>query len=169
MRSNMLWRKWITRMFGVSWSSMRMRLLESGTPSPRVLSGLVSLLFPGVVIYIESKGWRAAGGAITYIISESRNFYAAEQYVLRLGNEFVTQATASASSELASQVLVLGNASAVLQAIEPSSLIGAFGSSQYTLQPFDQLAGIAATTVGAIYLIIVSSLTAGRWQEEADR
>jgi hypothetical protein len=68
----------------------------------------------------------------------------------------VTQATASASSQLASQVLALGNASAVLQAIEPSSLIGAFGVSQYTLQPFDQLAGIAATTVGAIYLIIVS-------------
>jgi len=106
-----------------------------------------------------STGWQTAGGAITYIISESRNFYAAEQYVLRLGNEFVTQATASASSELASQVLALGNASAVLQAIEPSSLIGAFGSSQYTLQPFDQLAGIAATTVGAIYLIIVSSTT----------
>jgi len=154
MRSNMLWRKWITRMFGVSWSSMPMRLLESGTPSPRVLSGLVSLLFP-----FWSTGWQTAGGAITYIISESRNFYAAEQYVLRLGNEFVTQATASASSELASQVLALGNASAVLQAIEPSSLIGAFGSSQYTLQPFDQLAGIAATTVGAIYLIIVSSTT----------
>jgi hypothetical protein len=92
---------------------------------------------------------------MTFIFSESRNFYAAEQYVLRLGNAFITQATASASTELASQVLALGNATAVLQAIEPSSVIGAFGSSQYTLEPFDQLAGIAATTVGAIYLIIV--------------
>jgi hypothetical protein len=52
--------------------------------------------------------------------------------------------------------LALGNASAVLQAVEPSSIIGAFGMNQHVLQPFDQLAGIAATTVGAIYLIIVS-------------
>lgn len=81
-----------------------------------------------------------AAGAITFIMSEARNFYAAEQYVLRLGNEFTTMATSSASTELANQVLALGNATQVLQAIQPSSLIGAFGVSQYTLQPFDQLA-----------------------------
>jgi hypothetical protein len=89
-------------------------------------------------------------------VTESRNFYAAEQYVLRLGNTFITEASSSASSTLANQVLALGNASAVLQAVEPSSIIGAFGMNQHVLQPFDQLAGIAATTVGAIYLIIVS-------------
>lgn len=81
-----------------------------------------------------------AAGALTFIVSESRNFYATEQYVLRLGNEFATMAGASAGRELASQVLALGNATAVLQAVEPQALIGAFGSSQWTLQPFDQLA-----------------------------
>jgi len=63
-------------------------------------------------------------------------------------------------------VLALGNATAVLQAIEPSSLIGAFGSNQHTLQPFDQLAGIAATTVGAIYLIIFTFLITLIWNNK---
>lgn len=49
-------------------------------------------------------------------------------------------ATASAGTELAAQVLALDNATEVLQAVEPSALIGAFGSSTWTLQPFDQLA-----------------------------
>ena len=109
---------------------------------------------------------RPAAGAITFIVTEARNFYAAQQYVLRLGNEFITQSTSSAASELASQVLALGNATAVLQAIEPSSLIGAFGSNQHTLQPFDQLAGIAATTVGAIYLIIFTFLITLIWNNK---
>lgn len=62
----------------------------------------------------------------------------------------------SASGILAAQVLQLGNATAVLAAAPSGTLPGGLAYNQHTLAPFDQLAGIPATTVGTIYLIIVT-------------
>ena len=67
----------------------------------------------------------------------------------------MTTATSSAATTLASQVLALSNASDVLSAAPQGSLIGAFSYNEHNLHPFDQLAGIASTTVGTVYLIIV--------------
>jgi len=94
---------------------------------------------------------------MTFVFEEARNFYGAEQYLMRLGTQLMRKASASAATELASQVLALGNATAVLAAADPSSLIGPFSYNEHNLHPFDQLAGIAATTVGTVYLIIVSA------------
>lgn len=74
---------------------------------------------------------------------------------MRLSTQLMRTASSSAATELASQVLALGNATAVLAAAPPSSLIGAFSYNEHNLRPFDQLAGIASTTVGTVYLIIV--------------
>lgn len=97
-----------------------------------------------------------ASGAMTLVYEEARNFYGVEQYVLRLGTMMMRNAVASAGSTLAGQVLQLGNASAVLSAAAPETIIGAFSYNEHNLHPFDQLAGIASTTVGTVYLIIVS-------------
>jgi len=93
---------------------------------------------------------------MTFVYEEARNFYGAEQYVTRLGTMMMRNAVASAGSTLAGQVLELGNASAVLSATAPEAIIGAFSYNEHNLHPFDQLAGIASTTVGTVYLIIVS-------------
>ena len=81
---------------------------------------------------------KVATGAITFIYEEARNFYATDQYVSRLGLELMTAATSSADTTLASQVLALGNATAVLSAAPPSSVIGAFSFNMHNLHPFDQ-------------------------------
>lgn len=67
----------------------------------------------------------------------------------------MTEAGSIGATNLANQVLNLGNATAVLANAPSGTLPGAFSFSQHTLAPFDQLAGIPATTVGTIYLIIV--------------
>ncbi|CAD6578689.1 MAG: hypothetical protein TREMPRED_002243 [Tremellales sp. Tagirdzhanova-0007] len=102
-------------------------------------------------------------GAITFIYEEARNFYATDQYVSRLGLELMTAATSSADTTLASQVLALGNATAVLSAAPPSSVIGAFSFNMHNLHPFDQTGGIPATTIGTVYLIIFTFLISVSW------
>lgn len=82
----------------------------------------------------------SASGAITFIYIDARNFYAAEQYVTRLASQLFTQVAATAGAELATQVLALGNASAVLSAAQPGALIGAFSYNQHTIAPFDMTA-----------------------------
>ena len=79
-----------------------------------------------------------ATGAITFIYEEARNFYGDDQYITRLATQLMTEATSAASTTLASQVLALGNASAVLAAAPTGSLIGAFNYNQHNLHPFDQ-------------------------------
>ncbi|ORY31254.1 hypothetical protein BCR39DRAFT_527136 [Naematelia encephala] len=102
-------------------------------------------------------------GAITFIYEEARNFYGTDQYVSRLTTDLLTSATGSAATTLASQVLALGNASAVLGSAAQGSISGAFAYNLVTIHPFDQLAGIPATTVGTIYLIIFTFLISGSW------
>jgi hypothetical protein len=93
---------------------------------------------------------------MTLVFEEARNFYGEEQYLMRLSTQLMRNAGSSAANELADQVLALDNATAVLAATSPSSIIGAFSYNEHNLHPFDQLAGIASTTVGTVYLIIVS-------------
>ena len=50
----------------------------------------------------------------------------------------MTSATSSAATTLASQVLALGNASAVLSGAPMGSLIGAFSYNLHNIHPFDQ-------------------------------
>ncbi|KAL7423026.1 hypothetical protein Q5752_002325 [Cryptotrichosporon argae] len=102
-------------------------------------------------------------GAMTFVYEEARNFYGTDQYVARLALQLMTSAGGAGASTLAGQVLALSNASAVVAAAPAGSLAGAFSYSQYDLRPFDELAGIAATTVGTIYLIIFTFLISVAW------
>ena len=86
----------------------------------------------------ELKEVFLATGAITFIYEEARNFYGDDQYITRLATQIMTKATSAASTTLASQVLALGNASAVLAAAPTGSLIGAFNYNQHNLHLFDQ-------------------------------
>ena len=85
-----------------------------------------------------SGSCKAAMGAITFIYEEARNFYAMDQYVSRLATQLMTSSTSAAATTLASQVLALGNASAVIAGAPMGSLIGAFSYNQHNLHPFDQ-------------------------------
>jgi hypothetical protein len=122
-------------------------------------------------MYVSSL---SATGAITYIYEEARNFYATDQYVSRLATLLMTSAVSSASTDLALQVLQSNNAATLLAAAPADAIMGAFSYNEHNLHPFDMFAvshdlflrdmlhfvltgqGIAATTVGTVYLIIVS-------------
>ena len=93
-----------------------------------------------VTLHHPPCSYIVATGAITFIWEEARNFYATDQYVERLNLELLGSASAMAGTELASQILALGNASAVLAAAPGGSVIGAFAYNSWNLRPFDQLA-----------------------------
>ncbi|WWD20771.1 hypothetical protein CI109_105248 [Kwoniella shandongensis] len=111
----------------------------------------------------EGTMWEPTG-AMTFLYEEARNFYAAGQYVSRLTTQLMTSAGLSAATELSSQILALGNASAVLTTgAEAGAVVAPFSYNLHNLRPFDQLAGIAGTTVGTIYLIIFTFLISVTW------
>ncbi|KAK8850590.1 hypothetical protein IAR55_004509 [Kwoniella newhampshirensis] len=111
----------------------------------------------------EGTMWEPTG-AMTFLYEEARNFYAAGQYVSRLSTELMTSAGSAAATTLASQILALGNASAVLTTgAQAGAVIAPFSYNLHNLRPFDQLAGIAGTTVGTIYLIIFTFLISVTW------
>ncbi|KAJ9093878.1 hypothetical protein QFC21_006251 [Naganishia friedmannii] len=101
-------------------------------------------------------------GAVTFIYTEARNFYAANQYIATQIITLLNSATQRASlSLLTTTVLNPRNSSTgipQLAAADPTSLSYAFGYNEHNLQPLNQLAGEAATTAGAIYLIIFTFL-----------
>jgi hypothetical protein len=77
---------------------------------------------------------------MTFVYEEARNSYGVEQYVSRLSTMLMRAAGDAGATTLASQVLALGNSSAVLAAAPEGSLIGAFSYNEHNLHPFDQLA-----------------------------
>ncbi|GHJ90006.1 hypothetical protein NliqN6_6408 [Naganishia liquefaciens] len=102
-------------------------------------------------------------GAVTFIYTEARNFYAANQYIATQVVSLLNSATQQASRTHA--LTVLNQAAAGvdggvnhLTTADPAALTYAFGYNEHNLQPEDQLAGEAATTAGAIYLIILTFL-----------
>ncbi|KAJ9105007.1 hypothetical protein QFC20_004448 [Naganishia adeliensis] len=102
-------------------------------------------------------------GAVTFIYTEARNFYAANQYIATQVTTLLNSATQQASRTHA--LTVLNQAAAgvdggvnYLTTADPSALTYAFGYNEHNLQPLNQLAGEAATTAGAIYLIIFTFL-----------
>ncbi|KAJ9114042.1 hypothetical protein QFC22_005862 [Naganishia vaughanmartiniae] len=96
-------------------------------------------------------------GAVTFIYTEARNFYAANQYISTQTTALINSATQHASIQLLTSTLLSPfNSSAgipQLLAADPASLTYAFGYNEHNLQPLNQLAGEAATTAGAIYLV----------------
>lgn len=120
---------------------MPMLPVESGQPSTLVLPGNVS---PREISYIPlgrvALTVIQAGGAITFIYEEARNFYGANQYITRLSGRIMTQAASSAGTQLASQILAQGNASAILAAAPEGTVTGPFNYNLHNLHPFDQLA-----------------------------
>ncbi|WRT70772.1 uncharacterized protein IL334_007771 [Kwoniella shivajii] len=114
----------------------------------------------------EGVMWEPTG-AMTFIYEEARNFYGSNQYVARLGTMLMTSAGNSAATTLVSQILALGNASAVLTTGSQAMAVAApFNYNQHNLRPFDQLAGIASTTVGTVYLIIFTFLISVTWNNQ---
>ncbi|WWC65253.1 uncharacterized protein I303_107870 [Kwoniella dejecticola CBS 10117] len=106
-------------------------------------------------------------GAMTFLYEESRNFYAANQYVSRLASMIMTTGGNSAATTLASQILSLSNASEVLTTGSGAIAVSApFSYNLHNLRPFDQLAGIASTTVGTVYLIIFTFLISITWNNQ---
>ncbi|KAH8081901.1 hypothetical protein HD553DRAFT_315155 [Filobasidium floriforme] len=100
-------------------------------------------------------------GSVAIIYTESRNFFTSNQYVSTQTVELVTAASNQAGSTLIDNYLESTNdAAAVADTASAGGGAGRmvltrpFGYSEYNLAPFDQLAGEAATTAGAIYLII---------------
>ncbi|OCF45653.1 hypothetical protein I317_00556 [Kwoniella heveanensis CBS 569] len=114
----------------------------------------------------EGTTWEPMG-AMTFVYEEARNFYASGQYVSRLSTQLMTTAGNSAATTLASQILALGNASAVLTTgAQARAVASPFAYNQHNLRPFDQLAGIASTTVGTVYLIIFTFLISVTWNNQ---
>ncbi|WWC92394.1 uncharacterized protein L201_007351 [Kwoniella dendrophila CBS 6074] len=106
-------------------------------------------------------------GAMTFLYEEARNFYAENQYVSRLGSMVMTSGGNAAATTLASQILALGNASAVLTTGSQAMAVASpFSYNLHNLRPFDQLAGIASTTVGTVYLIIFTFLISVTWNNQ---
>ncbi|KAJ9117409.1 hypothetical protein QFC24_006505 [Naganishia onofrii] len=101
-------------------------------------------------------------GAVTFIYTEARNFYAANQYISTQITTLLNSATQRASISLLTSTLLNPSNSSTgitqLLAADPASLSHAFGYNEHNLQPLNQLAGEAATTAGAIYLIIFTFL-----------
>jgi len=94
-----------------------------------------------------------AMGSIAIIYTEARNFFTSNQYVSTQVTELATSASNQAGSELV-QNFLQGNDAAGVTAAGRMALTRPFAYSEYNLEPFDQLAGEAATTAGAIYLIV---------------
>ncbi|WWC98466.1 hypothetical protein V866_005357 [Kwoniella sp. B9012] len=114
----------------------------------------------------EGVMWEPTG-AMTFLYEEARNFYAGNQYVARIGSMVMTTGGNSAATELASQILALGNASAVLTTgAQAGAVVSPFSYNLHNLRPFDQLAGIASTTVGTVYLIIFTFLISVTWNNQ---
>ncbi|WWC72649.1 uncharacterized protein I206_106613 [Kwoniella pini CBS 10737] len=106
-------------------------------------------------------------GAMTFLYEESRNFYASNQYVSRLASMIMTIGGNNAATNLASQILSLNNASEVLITGSGAMAISTpFNYNLHNLVPFDQLAGIASTTVGTVYLIIFTFLISITWNNQ---
>jgi hypothetical protein len=100
-------------------------------------------------------------GSVAIIYTESRNFFTSNQYVSTQTVELVPAASTQAGSTLIDTYLESTNdAAAVADTASAGGGAGRmvltrpFGYSEYNLAPFDQLAGEAATTAGAIYLIV---------------
>ncbi|KAK1923232.1 hypothetical protein DB88DRAFT_547225 [Papiliotrema laurentii] len=103
-------------------------------------------------------------GSMTFVYEEARNFYGVEQYVSRLSTMLMRAAGDAGATTLASQVLALGNSSAVLAAAPEGSLIGAFSYNEHNLHPFDQLAFtflISVTWNNKALPLIADKLTLG--------
>jgi hypothetical protein len=106
-----------------------------------------------------------AQGSIGFFYSEARNFFTTNQYVVSQSVQLITSATQTASTSLISSFLADNTVDAAgLAALGESEagrmvLTRPFGYSEYNLRPFDQLAGEAATTAGAIYLIVSSAFS----------
>ncbi|WVR08674.1 hypothetical protein IAU60_005732 [Kwoniella sp. DSM 27419] len=111
----------------------------------------------------EGTMW-SPSGAMTFVYEEARNFYGEGQYVSRLSLQIMQMAGQSAATTLASQILALDNASAVLTTgSQAGAVVNPFSYNEHNLRPFDQLAGIASTTVGTVYLIIFTFLISLTW------
>lgn len=100
-------------------------------------------------------------GSVAIIYTESRNFFTSNQYVSTQTVELVTAASNQAASTLIDNYLGSTNDAAGVADTASAGggagrmvLTRPFGYSEYNLAPFDQLAGEAATTAGAIYLIV---------------
>ncbi|BGP23902.1 responseto drug-related protein [Rhodotorula toruloides] len=100
-------------------------------------------------------------GAYTMYYSEGRDFETVDQWVApgmnRLLNQHVLGSAASSLfAQLAPRLSSLSAAqySAVNQTALSSVLAQPFGFSTYNLRPVDEFAGIPATTVGMLYLLI---------------
>lgn len=100
-------------------------------------------------------------GALSFYYSEARNFETMDQWVspgvTRLINDYVIPA---ASSSLVAQVAprLGGLSDAAYGAINETALASVlsrpFGESTWNLRPVDQFAGIPASTVGLLYLLV---------------
>lgn len=95
--------------------------------------------FSPIVRFKWEKLISPAAGAMTLVYEEARNFYGTDQYISRLGLSLMTNPASSAGTTLATQVLALGNATAVLSSTGGKNIIGAFAYSEYNLRPFDEL------------------------------
>lgn len=101
-------------------------------------------------------------GSIGIFYEEARNFQTANQYVSSQMVQVVNSATQEANTAFTLNTLNqaaagVGGGAAYLTDAARSSLVMPFSYSEYNLRPFDQLAGEAATTAGAIYLIVGAS------------
>jgi hypothetical protein len=98
-------------------------------------------------------------GAVGLFYEEARNFFTSNQYIATQMIELVTSASNTAASTMIRTVLNqasagVGGGAAYLTGAQRMALTRPFSYSEYNLRPFDQLAGEAATTAGAIYLIV---------------
>ncbi|KAL7338898.1 hypothetical protein BJY59DRAFT_727317 [Rhodotorula toruloides] len=100
-------------------------------------------------------------GAYTMYYSEGRNFETVDQWVAPGMNRFLNQyVLGSAASSLFAQLaprlasLSATQYGAVNQTALSAVIAQPFGFSTYNLRPVDEFAGIPATTVGMLYLLI---------------
>lgn len=100
-------------------------------------------------------------GALSFYYSEARNFETMDQWVspgvTRLINDYVIPAAASSLvAQLAPGLGGLSDAAygAINQTALASVLSRPFGESTWNLRPVDQFAGIPASTVGLLYLLV---------------
>ncbi|BGP39168.1 hypothetical protein JCM10450v2_003122 [Rhodotorula kratochvilovae] len=103
----------------------------------------------------------AGQGALSLYYSEGRNFETMDQWVVpdvtRVINDYIVNSAASSLvAQLAPRLGALSDAeySAVNQTALSSILARPFSQATWNLRPVDQFAGIPATTVGMLYLLV---------------
>ncbi|GAA5823444.1 hypothetical protein JCM11251_000636 [Rhodosporidiobolus azoricus] len=109
-------------------------------------------------------------GALTMYYEEGRNFETEDQWVAPGMTSFINQYVAgSAASALLAQLAPrLGALSDAQYAAINTTALGSvlakpFGFSQWNLRPIDQFAGIPATSVGMLYLLIFTYFVSIFW------